>query len=130
MPPLPSTSSLMSPSFRLPSSSSSFYRDTMFALSRSLAKIPNVEWIEVERAMFAHCPKTDESLVLTEKGQDAVLALGIFFLDSGCSARCADHVVPYLIDVEGSLVAATLQPRTNHKEQSECVRTSSICLRP
>ena len=36
-------------------------------------------------------------VALSEKSQDAVIALGIFFLDSGCSVRCADNVVPYLV---------------------------------
>ena len=39
---------------------SSFHRETIFALARSLAKIPDVGWNEVERALFVHCPKIGE----------------------------------------------------------------------
>ena len=38
----------------------SFHRETIFALARSLAKIPDVGWNEVERALFVHCPKIGE----------------------------------------------------------------------
>ena len=40
-----------------PPSAGTFHRETIFALARSLAKIPDVEWGEVERALFVHCPK-------------------------------------------------------------------------
>ena len=59
-------------------------------------------------------------VALSEKSQDAVIALGIFFLDSGCSPRCADHVVPYLVSVERALSsAAIVQPRNggHNKDQ-------------
>ena len=39
------------------STGTSFHRETIFALGRSLAKIPDVGWNEVERALFVHCPK-------------------------------------------------------------------------
>ena len=39
------------------STGASFHRETIFALARSLAKIPDVGWNEVERALFVHCPK-------------------------------------------------------------------------
>ena len=148
----------------------SFHRETIFALARSLAKIPDVGWNDVERALFFHCPKIGEDnqvirkyvyysinnpwqifmlthsaitilkisfcsrtrnftskpltlillpyvshsqVALSEKSRDAVIALGIFFLDSGCSARCADHVVPYLLGVERALSSAAILQQRN-----------------
>ena len=61
-------------------------------------------------------------VALSEKSQDAVIALGIFFLDSGCTVRCADNVVPYLLSVERALSsAAIVQPRNGdgHKKDQE-----------
>ena len=65
---------------------------------------------------------------LSEKSQDAVLALGIFFLESGCSARCADHVVPYLVGVERALAApdAVVQPRNGGGPKKDQERRGSF----
>ena len=69
---------------------------------------------------------------LSEKSQDAVLALGIFFLESGCSARCADRVVPYLVGVERALAAAdafataaAVQPRNGGGVKKDQERTGA-----
>ena len=90
----------------------SFYRSTIFNLSRCLAQIPNVDWTScVKDPLFSECPQEDAegNWNLSENGQDAILALGIFFLES--KGQCAPEIVPYFISVEKALVRANIAHR-------------------
>lgn len=53
--------------------------------------------------MFSHCPRENAAGVfcLDSKAQDGVLALGIYFLESGCQHE--QQIVPYLIKLVRSL---------------------------
>lgn len=98
---------------------SSFFRSTIFALARSLAQIPHVEWNAVKGPLFSRCPippteDTSEVWHLSEAGQDAVLALGIFLLESG--GQCAEDIVPYFLGLERQLSRVTVQSPVNASE--------------
>jgi len=83
-----------------------FFRKTIFRMARSWAKIPALSWSHVESTLFKQCPKfdnhEDEVWQLGEDGQHAILALGIYFLESGC--QHADKIVPYLLKVESGFL--------------------------
>ena len=83
-----------------------FFRKTIFRMARSWAKIPALSWSHVEGTLFKQCPKfdnnQDEVWHLGEDGQHAILALGIYFLESGC--QHADKIVPYLLKVESEFL--------------------------
>ena len=82
-----------------------FFRKTIFRMARSWAKIPALPWANLEGTLFKPCPKFDEeggaNWVLGEDSQHAILALGIYFLESGC--QHADKIVPYLLNVQNEL---------------------------
>ena len=106
-----------------------FYRATIFALARSLSQIPRVEWALVRDPLFSSCPRPPKDAadgwVLSERQQDAVLALGVFFLESG--GQCRDEVLPYLLKLNAALFGATVQERREARE-SESVRTWTSSL--
>jgi len=83
-----------------------FFRKTIFRMARSWAKIPGLPWSEVEASLFSQCPRLEDDgdsngWSLDEDGQHAVLALGIYFLESG--GQHAHKIVPYLLGIESNL---------------------------
>lgn len=104
-----------------PRSPGDFYRSTIFSLARCLAQIPNVDWAaSVRDPLFSQCPQEDAqgNWNLSENGQDAVLALGIFFLESQC--QCGREIVPYLLRVEAALVRANISQRQGFDQRKSC----------
>jgi len=79
-------------------------------LARCLAKVPQTPWDKVERQLFSKCPQPSEgggasgSFILSSKNQDAVLSLGIFFLESGF-LHC-EKILDYLLGLERGLASA------------------------
>jgi len=80
-------------------------------LARCLAKVPQTPWDKVEKQLYSKCPQPAEgggasgSYVLSSKNQDAVLSLGIFFLESGF-LHC-DKILDYLLGLERGLASAS-----------------------
>ena len=101
-----------------------FFRKTILRMARSWAKIPGLPWAEVEASLFSQCPTFDASddddddsdWSLNENGQHAVLALGIYFLESG--GQHADKILPYLLSIESNLPKITILDKKsmNHRE--------------
>lgn len=87
------------------------HRQVIFALARALAKIPRLSWDQVRDKLFKLCPKipvTDEARWnLSPKAQDAILALGLYLLESG--GQSSDQIVPYLLDISKHLHQAVVQ---------------------
>jgi len=59
--------------------------------------------------------------LLPPQQQDAALALGVFYLESG--SQCADKVVPYLISLAEALDNACVQKKRGANESKSCLET-------
>ena len=80
---------------------------TSLKVARCLAKVSQTPWEKVEQQLWQSCPHppTTGSLPLTSRHQEAVLALGIFYLESGFLHE--DKILDYLLTVHSSLATAT-----------------------
>ena len=75
-------------------------------LARCLARVSQTPWEKVEHQLWLACPQPSSgSLQLSSRQQEAVLALGIFYLESGFLHE--DKILDYLLTVTTSLVTAT-----------------------
>ena len=83
-----------------------FFRKTIFRMARSWAKSPFLDWSNIEESLFRQCPILDpddyDSYTLDEDNQHAILALGIYFLESG--GQHGDKIIPYLLSIESELL--------------------------
>ncbi|XP_077996530.1 phosphatidylinositol 4-kinase alpha-like [Glandiceps talaboti] len=75
-----------------------FFSSTLLHLARSLANTASPPWQKVNRLM-AMCPHPNGKLsyILDQRRQDAVIALGIYLLESGLQHK--DNIVPYLLEL-------------------------------
>ena len=75
-------------------------------VARCLAKVSQTPWEKVEQQLWQCCPQQSAgSLLLTSRHQESVLALGIFYLESGFLHE--DKILDYLLSVHSSLATAT-----------------------
>ncbi|CAG0914490.1 unnamed protein product [Notodromas monacha] len=79
----------------------SFFFTSVLQLARALAKSRPTSWLKVKR-MMDWCPALEPlgsgaggNVLMTQRGQDAVIGLGVYFLESGFQHR--DRILPYLI---------------------------------
>ncbi|XP_053375288.1 phosphatidylinositol 4-kinase alpha-like [Mercenaria mercenaria] len=74
------------------------FSKTLNQLARSLASLRPSPWDKVCR-LQSFCPVENQQgvYVIDQRGQDAVVALGIYFLESGLQYK--DRLVPYFLDV-------------------------------
>eukprot|EP00095_Tigriopus_kingsejongensis_P007429 maker-scaffold443_size169656-snap-gene-0.12 protein:Tk07429 transcript:maker-scaffold443_size169656-snap-gene-0.12-mRNA-1 annotation:"phosphatidylinositol 4-kinase alpha isoform x1" len=88
-----------------------FFQSCGLALARCLAQIPHVDWTTVGDRLFTPCPQWAEghAPLLSEEHQSSVMALGVFLLES--RGQCAEHIVPYLIQLLQALPQATISPK-------------------
>jgi hypothetical protein len=104
-----------------------FYHSSLFRMARCWAKVPNIEWERIKDPLFNQCPQppyhetqqistgkvhrrksiVDENWVFTAKGRDAILALGIFLLES--DGTLVEQILPYLLQVEEGLFESNIQ---------------------
>ena len=103
-----------------------FYHSSLFRMARCWAKVPKVEWDRIKDPLFNQCPQPpydttqqeyqpghgrntagDGNWVFTAKGRDAILALGIFLLES--DGTLVEEILPYLLRVEDGLFDANIQ---------------------
>ena len=126
-----------------------FYHSSIFRMARCWAKVPRVEWARVRDPLFNQCPKPPYEMmheeqqqlakgtptaqpssggnwVFTPKGRDAVLALGIFLLES--DGGLVEHILPYLLQVEEGLFDANI-PESSFGNQSKTFKTTNRLLR-
>ncbi|CAL1289574.1 unnamed protein product [Larinioides sclopetarius] len=86
-------------------SSKEFYFNAVQLLARSLASLRPAPWEKVNH-LLNMCPQESAQGIFKfdQRGQDAVFALGIFFLQSGY--QHTDHIFPYLLKLLRGLAKA------------------------
>ncbi|GFR25953.1 pi4ka [Trichonephila clavata] len=86
-------------------SSKEFYFNAVQLLARSLASLRPAPWERVNH-LLKMCPQESAQGIFKfdQRGQDAVFALGIFFLQSGC--QHSENIFPYLMKLLRGLAKA------------------------
>ena len=76
-------------------------------LARCLSKVKVTTWDKIKTQLYDKCPQPDDHGVfsLNTKHQEAILALGIFYLESGF--RHEDRILEYLITLVRGLGTAS-----------------------
>ena len=90
-------------------------------LARCLAKVQDADWQQVDQQLFSLCPQpSDQSkglYVLSAANQKAVIALGIYFLES--NFKHSDKILEYFLNLERGLAKAVfpdeLSVNNNHR---------------
>ena len=76
----------------------SMEKTAAFKLARCLARVRGSCWDKISLQLFSKCPRiSDHGTVLTSKHQEAVLALGIYYLESGFEH--SERILGYLVSL-------------------------------
>ncbi|KAK9874265.1 hypothetical protein WA026_002618 [Henosepilachna vigintioctopunctata] len=106
-----------------------FFHKTVMHLSRSLSAIQKVSWEKVQ-PLFSLCPLENSSggITISSRHQDAVIALGIFFLESGLQHK--NRILPYLLNVAKLLEKANWsnEMKLNVTDRIPVAEKFSFCL--
>ncbi|XP_969785.1 phosphatidylinositol 4-kinase alpha isoform X4 [Tribolium castaneum] len=106
-----------------------FFHKTVQHLARSLACIKNTPWDKV-KTLYDLCPieTTNGTVSLNSRQQDAVIALGIYFLESGLEHK--DTILPYLLKLAKALGKATWldEIKQNPSDRIPVAEKFSFCL--
>ena len=112
-----------------------FYRQTVFRIARSWARVPNAAWDRVKDPLFSQCPHAldynNESseikdLVLGTNDRLSIIGLGLYFLESkGCHGQ---HIVPYLLWIEDKLLDISFSERQSGRFSNYSFLTKKIRL--
>ena len=93
---------------------------TGIKLARSLAKMPAVSWEKIAQQLWVDCPSPQSwvrGLTFTRKQQEAVMALGVFYLESGFLHE--DKILDYLLLVETLLSTASFTDNKSRLSSAE-----------
>ncbi|CAH1183299.1 unnamed protein product [Phaedon cochleariae] len=106
-----------------------FFHKTVLHLARALANIKSVPWAKVQ-TLFSLCPSDLQNgmFLINCRQQDAVIALGVYFLESGLQHKA--EIVPYLLNLAKSLEKAHWQDevKLNSTDRIPIAEKFSFCL--
>ncbi|KAJ8960815.1 hypothetical protein NQ318_020111 [Aromia moschata] len=106
-----------------------FFHKTVQHLARSLGNIKNTPWEKVQ-TLYSLCPSDVPNgvLLINCRQQDAVIALGIYFLESGLQHK--NRILPYLLSLAKLLEKAHWQDemKMNPTDRIPIAERFSFCL--
>ncbi|XP_046963733.1 phosphatidylinositol 4-kinase alpha isoform X2 [Vanessa cardui] len=105
-----------------------FFRETVQHLARCLSCINPTPWEKVN-TLFMLCPQASSSFVVTPRNQEASIALGIYFLQSGLQHQ--DKLLPYFLKVLKCLTNAQFEEpmcRIKNGDRIPMSEKFSFCL--
>ncbi|RVE42389.1 hypothetical protein evm_012967 [Chilo suppressalis] len=83
-----------------------FFSQTVQHLARCLSNINPTPWEKVN-TLFMLCPQASSAIVVNPRSQEACIALGLYFLQSGLQHQ--DKLLPYFLKVLKSLTHAQFE---------------------
>ncbi|XP_041971459.1 phosphatidylinositol 4-kinase alpha isoform X3 [Aricia agestis] len=105
-----------------------FFKQTVQHLARCLSCINPTPWEKVN-TLFMLCPQASSSLVVNPKSQEASIALGLYFLQSGLQHQ--DKLLPYFIKILKCLTNAEFEEPLCRNDNADRIPMSekfSFCL--
>nr|XP_034827600.1 phosphatidylinositol 4-kinase alpha isoform X4 [Maniola hyperantus] len=105
-----------------------FFRQTVQHLARCLSCINPTPWEKVN-TLFMLCPQASSSFVVTPRSQEASIALGLYFLQSGLQHQ--DKLLPYFLKVLKCLTNAQFEEPMYRVKSGDRIPMSekfSFCL--
>ncbi|KAK6191311.1 hypothetical protein SNE40_003034 [Patella caerulea] len=105
------------------------HSNMMLLLARSLGSLKPTPWAKVQKLInYFPNENSDGSLQLTSRGQDAVIALGVYFLESGLQYK--DKILPKLLGILRGLSKARYVegPKGLNKYKLPMTECFSFCL--
>ncbi|KAL1402807.1 hypothetical protein pipiens_019636, partial [Culex pipiens pipiens] len=105
------------------------FQNTVHCLARVLARIKPTPWDKVQ-SLFRYCPQENAAGVfcLDSRAQDAVIALGLYFLESGYQYE--KEIIPYLLRLSKALPRAVWidDVKPNKIDKIPTAEKFSFCL--
>ncbi|XP_055625261.1 phosphatidylinositol 4-kinase alpha isoform X4 [Toxorhynchites rutilus septentrionalis] len=105
------------------------FQKTVHCLARVLARIKPTPWDKVQ-TLFRYCPQENAAGVfcLDSRAQDAVIALGLYFLESGYQYE--KEIIPYLLRLSKALPKAVWidDVKPNKIDKIPVAEKFSFCL--
>ncbi|CAB3220112.1 unnamed protein product [Arctia plantaginis] len=83
-----------------------FFRETVQHLARCLSSLNPTPWEKVN-TLFMLCPQASSSFVVNPRSQEASIALGLYFLQSGFQHQ--EKLLPYFLKVLKCLTNAQFE---------------------